>query len=162
MQSPWQRGHVDILTILTSLLVGSFIYYLRDPVKELRVLPLTYMEVQQKNSHRLKKASGPSDVEDLVKQSKLLRICFLAQSLSCGGDAGMLHKRPMTRRAMLKSFCSPLFTVKVPVNEQSRHVIGIVQGSPSAPMFAPSLFVFKVLSHAFVAQVSVWRESSFQ
>lgn len=71
----------------------------------------------------LKRASGPSDVEDSVKQLKLLRICFLAQSLSCGRDADILHKRPITRWAMLKSFCSPLFTVKVPVNEQTRHVI---------------------------------------
>lgn len=71
----------------------------------------------------LKKASGPSDVEDSVKQLKLLRICFLAQSLSCGRDADILHKRPITRWAMVKSFCSPLFTVKVPVNEQTRHVI---------------------------------------
>lgn len=85
----------------TSLLGERFIYYLQDLMKERRKAAgaqLTYMEilhktVQQKNSHTLKKASGLSDVEDLVKQLRLLRTCFLAQSLSCGGDADILHKR---------------------------------------------------------------------
>lgn len=51
---------------------------------------LTYMEilhktVQQKNSHTLKKASGLSDVEDLVKQLKFAswhRASHVAETLT--------------------------------------------------------------------------------